>query len=378
MMGFMIAEACRTVLGKLVWDDLVINDFWAFMVLKDFFLQFTTLIFPFILYFTSGKNLRTFLRVWMFVAFYLGLYVATHSGRGPGGFLEDENDVGLALIFFLPFPLAYLTEAKLTFGRKFRCLLVALMLLVGMIITFSRGTFVGLICVLLYFFIRSRRKFILLAGLSVITLASIPFIPSEYLSRIRSIKDTSSGTAEIRRHYWTLATRVWLDPKHILIGVGMNNVSFHVGRYESMSDLEKFPSAAGRAMHSMYFQMLPDLGLWGVLVVSLVTIPSVRSNRRMFRLVDRELKTFGIRKHPERQAAVNAELESTSASLLGELQFVRPMLLATNIAYVGVFSAGAFISVLYYPMLWFLAGLSITLERYSRALLGISRELKSA
>lgn len=376
MMFFMIAEACRTVIGKLVWEDLVVNDFWAFQVLKDFFLQFTTLIFPFVLYFVYGKNLKSFLRTWLLVAFYLGLYVATHGGKGPGGFLEDENDVGLALVFFLPFPLAYLIEGSMSGMKKLRCLLVSFMLILGVVVTFSRGTFVGLVCVFAYFFIRSKRKILLLVGISVVLLAALPFVPEEYLGRIRSIKDVKSGTAEIRQHYWQLATRVWLDPRHILIGVGMNNVSFHVGRYESMEDLEKFPSAAGRAMHSMYFQLLPDLGIWGAVILALVTIPSVRSNRRSFRALEKALGELEGRKAPIAEQAEVGLYHATRMSLSDELKFVRPMLLATNVAYVGVFSAGAFISVLYYPMVWFLPGLSIVLERYTGSLLAVHEDLK--
>ena len=54
MMFFLLFEGLRTVVGWFVIDDLVRNDFWAYNVWKDLFLQFCTLIFPLVAFFASG------------------------------------------------------------------------------------------------------------------------------------------------------------------------------------------------------------------------------------------------------------------------------------------------------------------------------------
>lgn len=359
MMLFLAVETLRMVLGKFVIDDLVRNDFWQRNVLKDLFLQICTLIFPLIAFFCSGIALRKFLNVWILLGAYLGLYAATHAGTGPGGFLGDENDMGLALLVFLPFPLAFATEFRGPGAKRLRWLIAATMILFGVVATVSRGAFVGLVCVLAYFFWRSRQKGMLVVATVLMALVVVPFLPKDYIREMKSIQDTSGGTAEIRRHYWTLATRVFLDPHHVLAGVGLNNVSFHMGDYETGADLQKFPSSAGRAVHSLYFQLLPDLGLWGVAVIGTLVLGSIRTNSRCLKMIDRSLRDIRIR-----EAGQPSEPSSMNGLVSTELSFLRPFIAALNVSFVALLSAGAFISVLYYPMLWLLAGLSGLAARY--------------
>jgi len=368
MMFFLVAEGLRTIVGKLVIDDLVRNDFWSFHIWEDLFFQFTTLMFPIVVFLRSGVGLRKFLSTWLFVGFFLGVYALTHSGVGPGGFLGDENDCGLALLVFLPFPMAYLTESRFAFGKKIRYFAVVAFVLLGIVATVSRGAFVGLVCVLAYFFFRSKRKVMLLLSVGMLLLVVVPFLPPDYISEMRTIKDTNSGTADIRKHYWKLSRLVWLDPKHFVFGVGLGNVSFHLGDYESGGDLETYPSAAGRAVHSMYFQLLPDLGCWGIFVCGSILLRSFRVNSKLFKQVIREQKTLARRDLTDES---DEEWRSHRTLLRKELEFVGPMLMATNISFVALLSAGLFISVLYYPMFWLLVSLSSVLEKYTNDLLAI-------
>jgi hypothetical protein len=308
----------------------------------------------------------------------LALYALTHAGKGPGGFVGDENDCGLALLTFLPFPFALLTECRRPGSSRIVLLGIAFVTLLGIISTDSRGDFVGLVCVLFYFFLRSRHKFQMLFVGGVLVLCALPFLPADYISEMKSIKDTSSGTAEIRQHYWKIAWRVFTDPKNILIGVGMQNTSYRLAEYETGDDLERFPSSGGRAVHSIYFEILPDLGIWGICIVGSLVWLSTKGNARNRRLLDRlhsELKRRATRPSATKTRPLLSEQER--GIIMDELEYTRALLLAANLGFVAIFTAGAFISVLYYPMLWLFAGLSALLARYSQqiAVLTESSEL---
>ena len=378
---FLVAEALRNFLGKAVFDHLVENDFWAFRTWLDLTLQFLGTIFPLVVFFASGSAIRRLVGAWLLIPGFLAFYALTHHGTGPGGFVYDENDLGLVLLTFLPLPLALITECREP-GRSRAVLLgVSGAIIAAVIVTFSRGAFVGMTCVLLSFFWRSRKKFMLLGIGTAVLLVTVPLLPQEYLDRIRSIKDTNEGTADKRRHYWDLAYRVWKDPKHTLIGVGMGNVTYHLSNYETAEDLAHYPGSAGRAVHSIYFQLLPDLGIWGIFVVGGVVLISYRSNSRNSKLIDHYnvLLAEAIEHRRSIKPGADEDDESAEAELLelleSEFDYIQPFFMAMNLSFVAIFTSGAFISVLYYPMLWLAAGVSAMLDLYVRELDEIGEEM---
>ncbi|MFN8392289.1 MAG: O-antigen ligase family protein [Bdellovibrionota bacterium] len=382
---FLSGEALRTMIGKLVWDDLVRNDFWAFYLWRDLFFQYLGFVFPMVAFMSTGRGLRVIARSWLLISGLLAAWAITHHGTGPGGFVEDENDLGLTLLTFLPMALGLATEWRYPERSRLFSFLVAGLIILGAMVTFSRGTFVGLLCVLACFIWRSQRKFAILATGTLLVLCALPFVPRAYIERIGTIKDTNEGTADLRRHYWNIAGRIFLDPKHMAFGVGLGNATFHLADYETGEDLAHYPSSAGRAVHSIYFELLPDLGLWGIAIVSSLVTISFRRNARLSRvlafqqqLIANELSSTPTEQQPAQSSVSDSERESalSALSLLSrEYNLIRPMLLAANLAFVAIFTAGAFISVLYYPMLWIACGLSATLTSYSRRLLPIFDEL---
>jgi hypothetical protein len=305
----------------------------------------------------------------------LSIYAATHSGFGPGGFVGDENDTGPAILTFLPLPLAIVTECRNPPNSRAMLLAIAFLNLIGTISTDSRGDFVGLLCVLAYFFIRSRRKVLILFLCALMSLCVLPFLPSDYISEMQSIKDTSSGTAAIRRHYWKIAWRVFSDPRNTLFGVGLGNAPFRLGDYETGDDLERFPSSGGRAVHSIYFEILPDLGVWGIVIVGTLLGSSLKQNFRNIKKLERASKNVladKLRSPPIKiqPSPVTDSLSDGQIQIIrGEIEYVKALLSANTLSFVAIFTAGAFISVLYYPMFWLFVGLSAALNRYVGRLL---------
>lgn len=385
---FLGVECLRLLIGFYVFQDFVINDFWQFQVLKDLGLQYFGLVFPMMFYFRSGGAFHRLSKAWWLVAFLLPIYVITHGGTGPGGFLGDENDVGLAILFFMSPILAQLFETKQGGTKKLLKLAACLVTFVAVVVTNSRGTFVGLVSVLGYFFWLSRRKIQLLLLLAVVLAVAIPFIPDTYIKRLTSIADTNKGTAEIRRYYWTLSWKVFTDPKNTLTGVGLENTRFSLGDYEDADELKRRPGSAGRSVHSIYFQLLPDLGLWGVVIIGTLVFQAQRSNSRFIKLtrsslreladVERMLKRkLSLEGGTEKALELNRALEITT-NVAAETSYLRGWLLGMNVGLIAIFTAGAFISVLYYPMLWVTIGLSTGLSFYARDVLEVANDLVSS
>lgn len=368
---FLAAEAIRIFLGRTVFQDLVRNDGWAFGTWYGLALNFFGLTIPMIAIYCSGKGLRLLFKVWLLSSVYLAMYVTTHNGFGPGGFIQDENDAGLVLLMLGALPLAVISESRGSGHPRLFSLVAVGAVLIGVVRTFSRGTFVGLMAVAGYFFLRSSRKLLLISLSAILVLVAIPFVPQGYWDEVRSIKNVDDPTAQGRFHLWKLATRVWMDPPHIPFGVGLGNTAYFLADYETASETAEAASVGGRAVHSVYFQLLSELGLWGIWVVGSVVVISMRRNRRsgqeLEKLIRRLEMIRGVERGAKRVPAADDEEANRIAAaqmLVSELRYVQPYFPGMNGSFVAIFSAGLFISVLYYPCIWLIACMSALLERY--------------
>lgn len=371
IMFFLAAEAVRIFLGRTVFEDLVRNDGWAFGTWYGLALNFFGLTIPIIAIFCSGKGLRLLFRVWLLCSLYLAMYVTTHNGFGPGGFIQDENDAGLVLLMFGALPLAVISEGRGSGHPRLLSLVAVGAVLIGVVRTFSRGTFVGLIAVAGYFFLRSSRKLLLTTLSILLVLVAVPFVPQGYWDEVRSIKNVDDPTAQGRFHLWKLATRVWMDPPHIPFGVGLGNTAYHLADYETASDTAEAASVAGRAVHSLYFQLLSELGLWGIAVIAALVAISMRRNRRSGQEIEKLIRRLesirGVVRGAKEQPPADDEDSNriaTAQMLVRELKYLQPYFPGLNGSFVAIFSAGLFISVLYYPCIWLVACMSALLERY--------------
>lgn len=343
-----------------IWVPLAVNNFWAFQMFRGLLQLSLGIIFPIVVFCCYPDQLRRILKVFTFSLFYLSLYGLSHAGKGPGDYLGDENDLGLALCFLLGFLLARLLSPL---PRK-RLLLWGIIAFIGtgaLVATESRGTFVGFVGVCGYLFLKSRQKLLFIVAGFLIATAAVAFAPSDYWSEISSISNTNEGTAKKRRDYWNVALRVFLDPKNIVWGVGMGNVPFRSGEYEPSSNKSSHgTSMSGRQVHSFYFQLLPELGLIGIFTVGGIILLSWRSNAS-------GLKQTGKLYRDLPKIEKNRELENVDRALLkrlrGESQFFGSLFLGLNCAWIGVMLCGAFLSVLYYPPIWLLAGLTVATRK---------------
>ena len=292
------------------------------------------------------RDLRRLLWLWLAVMSYQAVFALGHGGKGTGGFLGDENDLALACGTALPFALAGFERMR---GIT-RWLLggVAALALLGIVASFSRGGFVGLVLCLGYLFVSSRQKLRSLLAIGAGVLIVYASASQEYVDEMWSIQKTDEGTAKGRKFLWAAAYNMWLD--HIVMGVGAANSAFLIGRYQP-TDFEgreyNERDWSGMALHSAWFTLLSEHGAGGVLIFAWLLwlhFTTVHRLRRDVRArgdvpddLRRQVETFGI--------GVNAAI----------------------ISFVG---SATFLSVLYYPYLWYFTAFAGALDLAVRRELG--------
>ena len=162
----------------------------------------------------------------------------------------------------------------------------------------------------------------------------------------------------------------------------MNNTPWKIGDYETANELaDRGKSLAGRAVHSMYFQLLADLGLIGAIIIACAVYFSIRDTQRSQRAVERlTSKLFAAHTalhNSEQQEAGSRQKQAPSAETLrgltltlGELRnhlgYLRSINNAVRGSLYGAMTAAAFISVLYYPTIWMIIAISAALVAHSK------------
>lgn len=362
MLVFLVFEAVRGVFGYIVFENLVRNDAWQINILQTIFQYVFSMVFPLVFCFSNGFQLRKLIKVLLFMGFALGLWSLTHGGMGPGGYLGDENDNCFALVALLPLPFVYYSITNNILSRLL-CLGTGLMLTLGVAATNSRGGFIGFSLVIIFQFLLSRRKAKWIASAFFLALVALPMIPQKYWNEIYSIKTeakSNDGTIHERMETWTFITRMWLDPKNTLTGVGLENSRWNLGDYEDSDSGISKRSLAGRAAHSMYFQILGDLGIWGIYIMGGIILISINQLRQ----VRKQAKKISNLLYSDSLAEKREKLGPLLSSVTSELKFVDLLSAAVLCSWLGALGAGVGVSVAYYPILWLLAGFSMAIYLY--------------
>jgi O-antigen ligase len=281
---------------------------------------------------------------WLLIMGYVAVYGILHGGSGPGAMLGDENDMALACA--TAFPFAFFGLQRLTGRARWLCAAIAGLLVVAIVVSFSRGGFVALVVVGVYCWWASKHKVrsvvlvILTAALVMVAAPERGRTGESYVDRLRSMFNTDEGTAEGRQFLWRAATNMWRA--HPLVGVGGGNFPFLVGQYQPLDfDKPEYLERdwSGTVTHSLYFQVLAEHGLAGISLLAFIMWMHFRTLRRL------RLQTAA---QPGLSAEARRDIEMYAGALGG--------------AVVGYCAAAAFLSVAYYPYLWYFSAMAVGLE----------------
>jgi len=183
------------------------------------------------------------------------------AGRGTGIF-GNTNDMALHLVTMFP------VVAAAVFGSRNKMIKLAaaacaILLVAAIVVSYSRGAFLGLIVILIFFALKlgNENRVGIVVGLVTVTLAFLLFAPGGYGTRLLSIFVPSLDpvqSADARRG--ELFRSLYVAIRHPFFGIGMGN-------YQGQMSLR------GLVTHNSYTQVASEMGLFalGCYVVFMVS-----------------------------------------------------------------------------------------------------------
>lgn len=331
------------------------NNFWAAMLVKDMFLTFG-LYMGIITFVDSLDRFNRVMKVWLGVHAILAVLGVLNHGRGVGGWLGDENDFCMQMDVAAGFALFLMSSRGAGVSRPVYIGLLCLFILAG-VTTMSRGGFIGLAAVGLYWWIRSPNKIMPIFFGMVLVLFMALVAPDAYWERIKSTTDEENldseggGTGAARLYTWGIGWEMFLyNP---IIGVGQGNFPWTFEEYQGDRTWQE-KSLAGRAAHSLYFTLLPELGSVGLVIFLGMLVNSFRD----LKWVSMTAVAYGEKKdHPAK--AMDHLQDVRRRNKLRNALFVAR---ALEGAFIGYLVASTFVSTLYYPTFWVLIAFSVALR----------------
>ena len=202
-------------------------------------------------------------RVWNLVAMY--------PGRGTGTYISPDN-LACLLAMILPLALAYMLAGRITPMTRIMLGYAALVILVGIAVTFSRGGWMACaaaLLALLGIFITNRLHRLPALVLAVVLLAggSIFFAKylthtGSYMQRVGRVLDNQSAAVDyldMRRDLWVVAIQMWRD--NFWWGAGPAHFNYRYPVYRP-ARIQMQPDRA----HNDYLNLLADWGTTGGII----------------------------------------------------------------------------------------------------------------
>lgn len=275
--------------AALISIPLAINPGEAWATFNDVFLKAVLMFIVIINSVRTEKRLNALLWLALATSFALSVNAINDYRLGNfavegyrvkgsiGGMFRNPNDLALHLVTMIPIAAGLLLGTRNT-AKRLMLAACVLLCLAALVVTFSRGGFLGLMCVAacLGWKIGRRNRLgvtlLLLFGAGIFLALS----PGEYANRLASISDFSldpNGSASARHQLLIRSVLVTLN--NPVFGVGMGN--FHI------VSIHEFVS------HNAYTQVSAELGIAAVVVYVMFMLTPLKRLRRV------ERETFGER-----------------------------------------------------------------------------------
>ena len=264
---------------------MAINSYAAFWTTYGMATLLVCICAPMTRFVTSARQIRLWMYTFVGVAAYVGGYAIFHRGLGPAGAGggQDENYVAAMMGMAASYAYFCIPAAKRRLG-KILLVLSIVVFCTAIVVSFSRGGFVGLCAVVMYCLARARKKFIgfgvaALMGLTVLTVAG-----PAYWQEMSTISDVNEGTADLRLEVWKIGLRMFAA--NPIFGVGPGNFRWVVGDYQSKDQLDKYDRSLGGSIiaHSLFVEMLAELGVTGVCLFVILLWYTFRDLREVRRV----------------------------------------------------------------------------------------------
>ncbi|MCC2614863.1 putative O-glycosylation ligase, exosortase A system-associated [Aestuariibacter halophilus] len=195
----------------------------------------------------------------------------------PDSFIEGNNELALALLMTIPLLFFLFTDAKHKWLKRAYMASIGLCF-ISVVASYSRGAFLALAVTSFFLWLKSRFK-VPLAVLGIVAvLGAIPFIPQHWYDRMNTIQTYEQDASAMGRiNAWTVAVNVANDR---ITGGGYG----HWGP-RTFAMYAPIPDKVHDA-HSIYFEVLGELGWPGLLMFLSLLLICWRMNGRNIKLSD--------------------------------------------------------------------------------------------
>jgi putative inorganic carbon (HCO3(-)) transporter len=262
-----------------------------------------------------------------------GRFITEGVGAGSTGFFGNAGDFGVAMCVVAPLAF-YLVRAVKSRVLKVGGIVLSSVFVFSILRSGSRGAALALFFMALFFWLRTSKK--LQSGV-VILLFVVGFwasAPGAWKERFVSAAEYQEDvTASQRLKLWEAGLKMSADSP--LLGVGINNFGTnYAARYHA-------PDEAGIAWapHNIFVQALSELGVLGFLCLLTAIILVFRRN------------------HETRELFLQNSLKSNWIARFAH---------ALDLSLIGYVVSGFFLTVLYYPHLYIIMTLAISLNQIAR------------
>lgn len=268
-----------------------------------------------------------------FYGFKGGLYTIATGGAGrvwgpPGGFIEGNNELALALVMTIPL-MYYLRHISTRKWVRHALLLTMLLSVASALGTQSRGALLALSAMGALLWWRGHNKAVTLIPIVVVGIAVFVLMPESWHERMSTIREyEQDGSAMGRINTWG----VMLDiAKDRITGGGFAIYATEV--------FKRYTEHRVLAAHSIYFQMLGEHGWIGLFLFLLLWVMGWRKAGAIRRLA--------------RSPQVN---DPSLATLAGMCQ----------VSLIGYAVGGAFLSLAYFDLPYNILVILVVAHRLAR------------
>ena len=200
-----------------------------------------------------------------------------HRFTGIHGISGDNNIFGVMILIVLALSLYLQTQITHKNLKKAVIFMVILMML-GLLSTYSRSGFIGLTILILMAFKDSKKKFIWIMLIACIVFSAKSILPEQWFNRMDTVEHAEEDDSFMHRVVvWKMCTVIAI--KNPFFGAGFKSNQYgpiwkKYHEYYSLLDFVETPEAdyyeTTRAAHSMYFQVLAEHGFVGLFLFLLI------------------------------------------------------------------------------------------------------------
>ncbi len=192
----------------------------------------------------------------------------------PGGFVEGNNELALALVMLLPM-VRYLHMQSTNKWARLAAIVTMALLPITVLGSHSRGALIALSAMAFFLWLKGDKK--VMGGILLVTLglAALSFMPEHWWARMETITTYQADASAMGRiNAWWNA---WNLAKDNLFGGGFSIYYAPVfARYAPVPD-------DIHAAHSIYFQVLGEHGFVGLFLFCMIAVATWFTCQRLIR-----------------------------------------------------------------------------------------------